>query len=97
MNFPEPSGSSPALNPPGKTNIWEFLRSLHIWSTDSAKWFCVKFLSKVIFASAPFSLNLLYISYSELVPGKAAITTLGLAIVIDDLYIFFSDILFLIS
>ena len=48
-------------------------------STDSATAEGVRFRSTMIFASKPAADRALAVSYSQLVPGKAGIRTLGLA------------------
>ena len=90
MNFADPSGSSPALNPPGSINIWEFSISLIKLSMESSMLLWERFLNTPIFVIPPSLLNALSRSYSQLVPGNTGINTLGFAILLEKLLITFS-------
>ena len=80
MNFALPSGSSPPEKPPGMKIIWLLRTSSAnasaLLETSSA----VRFRTTKIFASAPASSMARALSTSQLVPGKAGISTRGFAV-----------------
>ena len=79
MNLPEPSGSSPPENPPGMNTICASRSALANLSTLREMPSAVRLLMTMISASAPASRITLALSYSQLVPGKAGMSTLGRA------------------
>ena len=79
MNLPEPSGSSPPEKPPGRKRIW-LSRSFRAKAaadsdTSLADWLLMTKIS----ASRPARRAARALSYSQLVPGKTGMRTLGLA------------------
>ncbi len=80
MNFPEPSGSSPALNPPGIAIICDSLILSAICFIDSSILILLKFLNTNISASPPALSKTFAVSYSQFVPGNTGINTFGFAI-----------------
>ena len=90
INFADPSGSSPALNPPGSISICEFSISLTNPSIEFNIFSCVRLLNTPILAIPPSLLNALSRSYSQFVPGNTGINTLGFAILFEKLLITFS-------
>ena len=91
INFAEPSGSSPALNPPENIRIWESLIAFSKALTDSTIWLSVMFLNTTVFTSAPASSNALPVSYSQFVPGNTGTNTFGRAILFFAVYTFFAS------
>ena len=79
MNLPEPSGSSPPEKPPGMKTICAVLSFSAKLSTLRAMPSAERLLTTKISASAPASRTALALSYSQLVPGKAGISTFGFA------------------
>ena len=79
-NFAEPSGSSPAENPPGNMMIWAWLMSFSNSSTDSRISYGVQ-VAEYPAQSPPRRLrsNAFALSYSQLVPGNTGINTVGCA------------------
>ena len=79
MNFPLPSGSSPALKPPGNMMIWESWIPFTIaWIVSSIA--CAVRLRMIkILLSAPARSKARAVSYSQFCPGKTGINTFGLA------------------
>ena len=75
MNFPEPSGSSPALNPPGNMMICAFSISFANNSIESCISCGFKFLNTTVLTLAPASSNAFAESYSQFVPGNTGIKT----------------------
>ncbi len=97
INFPEPSGSSPALNPPGIIIIFEFLILLAISSVDSLIRQEFKFLNINVSAFPPSFSKALAQSYSQFVPGNTGIKTLGLAFfIVENFFILKSENTFFI-
>lgn len=80
MNLPEPSGSSPPENPPGRKTIWAFFSFSVKALTDSVMAAAVRLRSTRISGSAPASANALALSYSQLVPGNTGMSTFGFAV-----------------
>ena len=78
-NFAEPSGSSPAENPPGNIIICDWLIAFSNSSTDSLMLAASRFLNTLTIVSAPALSNALALSYSQLVPGNTGINTVGFA------------------
>ena len=78
-NFALPSGSSPAEKPPGNIIICAFSISFSNASTDALISSAVKFLNTLVITLAPAFSNALVESYSQFVPGKTGINTVGLA------------------
>ena len=79
-NLAEPSGSSPAENPPGNIIICALLIDFSNSSTDSLMSSAVRFLNTFVITSAPALSNAFVLSYSQLVPGNTGINTVGFAI-----------------
>ena len=79
MNLPDPSGSSPAEKPPGIMRICDSLICLVSSVRDCSTCCDVRLRKTEMLASAPASLNIFAESYSEFVPGKQGMITLGLA------------------
>ena len=79
MNLPEPSGSSPPENPPGMKIIWLSLTFAAKSAIDAATSAAVRLFITKISGSAPALINALAVSYSQLVPGKAGMSTFGAA------------------
>ena len=79
MNFAEPSGSSPALNPPGNMIIWEDLIAASKAFTESVMFCADIFLNTTVCTSAPAASNAFAVSYSQFVPGNTGINTFGFA------------------
>lgn len=77
MNFPEPSGSSPALNPPGNIIICASSICFANAFIEYSMSFSFKFLNTSILATPPASSNAFARSYSQFVPGNTGINTLG--------------------
>ena len=82
MNLPEPSGSSPPLNPPGNIIICALSIASVKLSIDSAMCDGLRFVNILTSASAPARSNAFAESYSQFVPGKAGINTRGFAKVV---------------
>ena len=78
-NFAEPSGSSPALNPPGNIIIWAWEIAFSNSSTDSRIPVASKFLNTFVMTLAPALSKAFLLSYSQFVPGKTGINTVGWA------------------
>ena len=78
-NFAEPSGSSPAENPPGNMIICDWLIAFSNSSTDSLIPCAERFLNTFTMTSAPARSNAFVLSYSQLVPGNTGINTVGFA------------------
>jgi len=78
-NLAEPSGSSPAENPPGNIIICDWLIAFSNSSTDSLMLAASRFLNTLTIVSAPALSNALALSYSQLVPGNTGINTVGFA------------------
>ena len=90
MNLADPSGSSPAENPPGSIIIWAVLISFSNLSTDSINASLFKFLIRTCTTSAPSFLKALAQSSSQFVPGNTGITTFGCSILSLGLEVFLS-------
>ena len=77
MYLPEPSGSSPLLNPPENARICaasiSFAKFLRLAASSSG----VRLQNTIIFVSAPFRLNARAMSYSQFVPGNTGMITRG--------------------
>ena len=78
-NFADPSGSSPAENPPGNIMICDCPIAFSNASTDSRISSALKFWNTLTITSAPAASNALALSYSQFVPGKTGRNTVGLA------------------
>jgi len=78
-NLAEPSGSSPAENPPGNMIICDLSIAFTNSSTESRISSAVRFLNTLTIVSAPALSNALALSYSQFVPGNTGINTVGLA------------------
>ena len=78
-NFADPSGSSPALNPPGNMMIWDSLIAFSKTSTESRIPCASKFLNTFVITFAPARSNAFAESYSQFVPGNTGINTFGFA------------------
>ena len=78
-NFAEPSGSSPAENPPGNIIICAWLIAFSNSLTESLIPSASRFLNTLTITSAPALSNALVLSYSQLVPGNTGMNTVGLA------------------
>ena len=78
-NFAEPSGSSPAENPPGNIMIWDCSIAFTNSSTDSRISFAFMFLNTFTIVLAPARSNASALSYSQLVPGNTGMNTVGFA------------------
>ena len=76
MNLPEPSGSSPAENPPGNITICDSLIASSSSIIEAFKSSAVLFLTKTSLTFAPAFSKARLESYSQLVPGKTGIVTL---------------------
>ena len=77
INFPEPSGSSPAEKPPGIIIIWLSSMALAC-SCIEASISCTERLRMITtFALAPALSKAAAVSYSQLVPGNTGMTTCG--------------------
>ncbi len=83
INFPLPSGSSPPENPPGINTICDCFRAVANCSVLLAIPLALRLLITIISGSAPASRITFALSYSQLVPGNAGISTLGLATLIE--------------
>jgi len=79
MNLPEPSGSSPALKPPGNIRIWDSASLALITSIDSFNCSGVWLRMSTISVSAPARSKARAESNSQFVPGNTGIRTFGLA------------------
>ena len=79
MNFALPSGSSPPEKPPGSMTIWLSRMALTSAAQLSVMSFGVRLRMTRISGSAPARANALAVSYSQLVPGKTGMMTLGFA------------------
>ena len=79
-NLAEPSGSSPALKPPGNMMIWAWLIAFSNTSTESTMSAASMFLNTLVITFAPAFSNAFALSYSQLVPGKTGMNTVGCAI-----------------
>ena len=79
INLPEPSGSSPALKPPGIIIIWLLWIISTILSIDSSSHCVLRFVTTKVSATAPAFSKALFVSYSQLLPGNTGIRTLGAA------------------
>ena len=79
MNLAEPSGSSPPEKPPGRKIICASRMAAATRSTLRAMPSAERLLMTRISGSAPASRTALALSNSQLVPGKAGISTLGRA------------------
>ena len=78
MNLAEPSGSSPELKPPGSMRIWDSRMEAARAVRDSSTASGVRLRKTRISESAPAWLKTAAVSYSQLVPGKTGMRTLGL-------------------
>ena len=79
MNLPLPSGSSPALKPPGSMMIWDSLIPFTMaWIVSSIAW-AVRLRMIKILLSAPARSKARAVSYSQFCPGNTGINTFGLA------------------
>ena len=81
INLPEPSGSSPALKPPGNITILACLMATSNSSIESLSICSVLFLIKTNWTLAPAFSKARFESYSQLVPGNTGITTRGVSTV----------------
>ena len=81
INLPEPSGSSPALNPPGNITILACLIAASNSLIESVSICSVLFLIKTNWTFAPAFSKARFESYSQLVPGNTGITTSGVSTV----------------
>ena len=78
-NLAEPSGSSPAENPPGNIIICDCAIAFSNSSTDSLIPAASRFLNTFTITSAPALSNAFVLSYSQFVPGNTGINTVGFA------------------
>ena len=78
-NLAEPSGSSPALNPPGNIIICACEIALSKILTESLISSGVRFLNTFVITFAPAFSKALAESYSQFVPGNTGINTVGFA------------------
>ena len=85
-NLAEPSGSSPAENPPGNMTIWAFAISLLYSSTDWRISSALMLRSTLVTTFAPDRSKALALSYSQLVPGNTGINTVGCPILWSHTY-----------
>ena len=79
MNLPEPSGSSPALNPPGNINIWQRRIALASASTDCSMSRADRLRTTSTSGSPPAWAKARAESYSQLLPGNTGMMTRGFA------------------
>ena len=79
MNLPEPSGSSPPEKPPGTKMIWLSRAALAKRAAESATSAAERLFSTRISGTRPARSTARALSYSQLVPGKTGISTLGAA------------------
>ena len=80
INLPEPSGSSPAENPPGSITILARLMAFSNSSIDVFNISSVLFLINTSSTLAPAFSKARFESYSQFVPGNTGITTNGVSI-----------------
>ena len=73
----EPSGSSPALNPPGNMMIWASLIAFSNTATESMISAALRFRNTLTTVFAPARSKALALSNSQLVPGNTGINTVG--------------------
>ena len=78
MNFPEPSGSSPFENPPGKIKASDLLRVSANFSTENFIASGVIVLTTKISDFPPEFSTARAVSYSQFVPAKTGIKNFGL-------------------
>ena len=90
-NFADPSGSSPAENPPGNMMICDWSIAFTNSSTESRISSAVRFLNTFTIVSAPALSNAFALSYSQFVPGNTGINTVGFATLFLHTYIFFAS------
>jgi len=76
-NFADPSGSSPALNPPGNMMICDCSIAFSNTSTESTISDALIFLNTFVITFAPALSNAFALSYSQFVPGITGINTVG--------------------
>ena len=76
-NLAEPSGSSPAENPPGNITIWAPAMAFLYSSTDCRISSAPRFLNTFVTTFAPARSNAFVLSYSQLVPGNTGMNTVG--------------------
>ena len=76
-NFADPSGSSPALNPPGNIIICALEIAFSNSSTEERMSSASKFLNTFVITFAPALSKALALSYSQFVPGNTGINTVG--------------------
>ena len=77
MNLAEPSGSSPELKPPGSMRICDWRIAVARAVRDSSTASGVRLRKTRVSVLAPACSKTAAVSYSQLVPGKTGITTLG--------------------
>ena len=78
-NFADPSGSSPAENPPGNMMICDWSIAFTNSSTESRMSAALRFLNTLTIVFAPALSNAFALSYSQLVPGNTGMNTVGFA------------------
>ena len=78
INFPDPSGSSPALKPPGNIIICACPMRFFISSMESSKACGVSLRIIKVSVTAPAASKASAESYSQFVPGQTGIKTRGL-------------------
>ena len=76
-NLAEPSGSSPALKPPGNMIICAPEIAFSNSSTESRIPAASRFLNTFVMTFAPARSNARRLSYSQFVPGNTGINTVG--------------------
>ena len=76
-NFAEPSGSSPALNPPGNMIICACPMAFSNSATDPLISSASRLRNTFVITFAPARSNARLLSYSQFVPGKTGIKTVG--------------------
>ena len=79
MNLALPSGSSPPEKPPGSMTIWEASMALTRASQLAVTSAGVRLRMTSTSGSAPAARKARAVSYSQLVPGKTGMMTLGFA------------------
>ena len=77
INFPEPAGSSPPLKPPGKHRIWDWSIACFIRAIESLNSWEERLQITISVTLAPQAVKARAVSYSQLVPGKTGMSTLG--------------------
>ena len=88
-NLAEPSGSSPAENPPGNIIIWAWSMAFSKVSTESRISAASRFLNTLVMTFAPARSKAFVLSYSQFVPGNTGINTVGCAILWAQMWISF--------